>query len=103
MVTHIIISQLSNNQCTKTRTSTKNVVAVGNLRTGYTDDWGRISDGCLGDTVGDNYDDETKPYLTKQYFRELKKQVKHLEKKIIEGGHNIFQTTAEMEIISKAL
>ena len=81
----------------------KNVVAVDNLRPGYTDDWGRISDGCLGDTVGDNYNDKTKPYLTKQYFRELKKQVRYLEKKIIEGGHNIFQTTAEMEIISKAL
>lgn len=81
----------------------KNVVAVGNLRPGYADDWGRTSDGCLGDTVGDNYDEETKPYLTKQYFRELKKQVKHLEKKIIESGHNVFQTTAEMEIISKAL
>ena len=37
----------------------KNVVAVGMLRPGYTDDWGRTSDGRLGDTLGDNYDDET--------------------------------------------
>ena len=48
-------------------------------------------------------DDVTKPYLTKQYYRELKKHGKHVEMKIIEGGLNIFQTNAAMEIISKAL
>ena len=184
-----------------------NVIAVGMLRPGYKDDFGRKSDGEMGLTVGDNYDDErvkqitdaikslkhihkagkvvlighsggaaittriiglypnlidhavaiscpcninawrkdmllrneyepfrgdlpisspielatnvsdkikisllvakkddvTKPYLTKQYYTELKKQGKHVEMKIIEGGHNIFQTNAAMEIISKAL
>ncbi|WP_440056820.1 alpha/beta fold hydrolase (plasmid) [Pseudoalteromonas sp. T1lg65] len=34
-----------------------NVIAVGMLRPGYSDDWGRTSDGERGDTVGDNYDD----------------------------------------------
>lgn len=34
-----------------------NVISVGMLRPGYTDDFGRKSDGVRGETVGDNYDD----------------------------------------------
>lgn len=36
----------------------ENVIAVGILRPGYTDDFGRMSDGVRGEGVGDNYDNK---------------------------------------------
>ncbi len=62
----------------------KNVVAVGMLRPGYTDDWGRTSDGRLGDTVGDNYDDETIKQIALA-IQALKQQ--HNASKVVVLGH----------------
>ncbi|WDE08835.1 alpha/beta fold hydrolase [Thalassomonas viridans] len=49
-VQYRVAQYLANNQ--------KNVISIGMLRPGYTDDFNRQSDGERGETVGDNYDDK---------------------------------------------
>ncbi|TQV87024.1 alpha/beta hydrolase family protein [Aliikangiella coralliicola] len=39
--------------------NSENVISVGMLRPGYTDDFNRTSDGKRGQSVGDNYDDKS--------------------------------------------
>ncbi|WP_440056819.1 alpha/beta hydrolase family protein (plasmid) [Pseudoalteromonas sp. T1lg65] len=62
-----------------------NVVAVGMLRPGYTDDFGRTSDGEVGLTVGDNYDDARVDQIASA-ITALKRQ--HKAKKVVLIGHS---------------
>ena len=48
-------------------------------------------------------DDNTKPYLTKEYYEALKKHGKNVNLHMIAGGHNIFQTEQAIAVMLSAL
>jgi len=63
----------------------EDVVSIGMLRPGYTDDFNKKSDGVRGETVGDNYDD---PRVT-QVGRSIRALKKHYNaKKVVVVGHS---------------
>jgi predicted esterase len=63
----------------------ENVISVGMLRPGYTDDLNRISDGIKGNTVGDNYDEPRIKQIA-QAIQKLKSH--HKASKVILSGHS---------------
>lgn len=63
----------------------ENVVSVGILRPGYTDDFGRESDGERGDAVGDNYDD-VRVYQVADVVESLKES--YNPKAVVIAGHS---------------
>ncbi len=65
--------------------TSENVVAVGILRPGYTDDTNRKSDGVRGDTVGDNYDNARVLQIA-SVIEVLKKAYK--PSKVVLAGHS---------------
>ncbi|ESP90934.1 alpha/beta hydrolase family protein [Pseudoalteromonas luteoviolacea] len=63
----------------------ENVISIGMLRPGYTDDFNKKSDGERGETVGDNYDDQRVSQVGKS-IRALKKH--YSAKKVVVIGHS---------------
>ena len=63
----------------------QNVIAVGLLRPGYTDDFNRTSDGIRGETVGDNYDDDRIKHMAGAIDV---LQQKHKARKVVVIGHS---------------
>lgn len=63
----------------------------------------KVSANTKIDLIIGKADDNTKPYLTQEYYEALKKHGKNVSLQMIEGGHNIFQTEQAITTMLSAL